>query len=99
MSYGKPLNVKSPDEIKEIILSSHDVKEAIANLARQKAKQYEGHLQPIPAEDKIYGEIHKEALAIIDRIISVYNHRTLMWIAQLMKKTFIQIYEKIIINE
>lgn len=56
-SRGKPLIVRSKKDLIEIILKSDDVKEAIALVARERAKQYEGHLQVMPAEDKIYGEI------------------------------------------
>lgn len=93
------MKTRSSDELKEIILSTNDVKEAMAELARERAKQYEGRLQVKPAEDKIYGEIQKEASGVIDRIVSTYNHGVLKWMAQIMKKTFINIYEKIIVNE
>ena len=36
---------------------------------------------------------------MIERIACTYNHKTLKLFAQLMKKTFISIYEKIIVNE
>jgi hypothetical protein len=29
----------------------------MAGLARERAKKYEGHLQVVPEEDKIFGEI------------------------------------------
>jgi hypothetical protein len=53
----------------------------------------------MPEEDKIYKEIHKEANNVIERIMSTYNHKLLVWFAQIMKKTFVSIYEKIVINE
>ena len=43
-SRGKALNVRSKKELIDIILQSDDVKEAIALVARERAKQYEGHL-------------------------------------------------------
>lgn len=36
---------------------------------------------------------------MVDKIASTYNHYILKIFAQLMKKTFISIYEKIIVNE
>lgn len=36
---------------------------------------------------------------MIDRIASSYNHYLLKFFAQVMKKTFISIYEKIVVNE
>lgn len=41
---GKPLNVRSKEEIKFKILNSVEVKEAMAALGRERAKKYEGHL-------------------------------------------------------
>jgi len=35
---GKPLKIRTPDEIKHMILNSHHVKEVIAKIAREKAK-------------------------------------------------------------
>ena len=43
--------------------------------------------------------MHKEATKVIDRIMSTYNHGMLRYFAQIMKKTFISIYEKIVVNE
>lgn len=80
-SRGKELKVRSIDEMKSIILGSDDVKLAIANLARERTKKYEGHLQAKPMEDKIYGEIYKEASKVIERIASTYNHKTLKFFA------------------
>jgi len=53
----------------------------------------------MPEEDKIYKEIFKEANGVIERIMSTYNHKLLTWFAQVMKKTFVSIYEKIVVNE
>lgn len=53
----------------------------------------------IPAEDQIYKDIQKEATKVIDRIVSTYNHKVLVYFAQVMKKTFVSIYEKIVVNE
>jgi hypothetical protein len=36
---------------------------------------------------------------MIERIMSNYNHRLARYFAQIMKKTFISIYEKIVVNE
>ena len=41
---GKDIKVKSSEEIKRLILSSYEVKEELAIIAKEKAKQYEGHL-------------------------------------------------------
>ena len=59
---GKPLQVRSPEEIKFRILNAVEVKDVMATLGRERAKKYEGHLQVIPQEDKIFGEIQKEAI-------------------------------------
>jgi glycerone phosphate O-acyltransferase/fatty acyl-CoA reductase len=75
------------------------VKEVIANMVRERAKQYEGKLQVMPAEDKISADIQKEATQVIDRIASTYSHKLLVYFAQAMKKTFVSIYEKIVVNE
>jgi hypothetical protein len=37
---GKPLNVRTTDEIKALILSAPEVKEVIADLVRERTKQY-----------------------------------------------------------
>ena len=44
IKFGKTMNLKTPDEIKQVILGSDEVKDVMANLARQRAKQYENHL-------------------------------------------------------
>ena len=51
---GKPLNVRTPDELKVLILGTDEVKDIMATLVRERAKQYQNHLQEQPAEDKIY---------------------------------------------
>jgi glycerol-3-phosphate O-acyltransferase len=43
--------------------------------------------------------VEKEAHKVMDSILSNYNHNVLKSFAQVMKKTFVSIYEKIIINE
>ncbi len=68
-------------------------------MAKERIMQYEGTLQPKQAEEKIYADLHKEATASINKIISNYNHNILRWFAQIMKKTFVSIYEKIIVND
>lgn len=40
LSRGKPLKVRSSEEIKNLILGTHEVKEVIASLVREKTKQY-----------------------------------------------------------
>ena len=44
-SRGKPLKVRTPEEMKRMILSSEQVKRAMALLVSERAKAYEGHLQ------------------------------------------------------
>jgi len=53
----------------------------------------------MPNEDKIYKEVQKEATKIIERIMATYNHGLARVFAEIMKKTFISIYEKIVVNE
>lgn len=53
----------------------------------------------LPNEDKIYGDVNKEATKVIERIMSTYNHGMLRYFAEVMKKTFVSIYEKIVVNE
>jgi hypothetical protein len=53
----------------------------------------------LPNEDKIYKEVVKEANNVLTKIMSNYNHSILRYFAQIMKKTFISIYEKIVVNE
>ena len=53
----------------------------------------------LPNEDAIYGSVHKEATKVIERIMSTYNHSMLRYFAEIMKKTFVSIYEKIVVNE
>jgi hypothetical protein len=43
-SVGKPFFTRSPDEIKSLILQSDEVKDVIASLVRERAKQYEVRL-------------------------------------------------------
>lgn len=99
LSRGKPLRVRSPEEVKQAILGAAEVKEVIAALVREKSAQYQGHLQMLPAEDQIYKDILREATKVIERIVSTYNHKVLVFLAQVMKKTFVSIYEKIVVNE
>mmetsp|Transcript_17381 Transcript_17381/g.12422 ORF Transcript_17381/g.12422 Transcript_17381/m.12422 type:complete len:365 (+) Transcript_17381:799-1893(+) len=76
-----------------------EVREVIVQMAKERAKQMEGHLHPSPDEFELMQQVEKEAIAKMDTIISRYNHGILRWFAQVMKKTFISIYEKIIVNE
>ena len=85
--------------MKSLILNNNEVKEVIASMARERAKKLADHFQVMPEEDKIYKEIFKEANGVIERIMSTYNHKLLTWFAQVMKKTFVSIYEKIVVNE
>lgn len=44
-------------------------------------KQYDGHLQPKPSLESVQKDLNKQAVAIMDRIISNYNHSILRWFA------------------
>lgn len=96
---GKQVQVRTLDEMRRLILSADEVKDVIAQTVRERTEKYRMHFQLIPNEDKIYKEVHKEATAVINRIMSTYNHGMLRYYAEIMKKTFVSIYEKIIVNE
>ena len=68
-------------------------------MVADKIKQYQGSLHEAPPAEQVKLQIEKQAVDIMDRIISKYSHGTLRFLAQIMKKTFVSIYEKIVINE
>ena len=90
---GLPLQVKSQPEIKKLLLGKESVKQAIAQLVKEKLAYYQGTLHLDVAEDKVYREVEKVAIKNIDTIISNYNHRALRWMAQVMKLVFTSVYK------
>lgn len=96
---GKEVQTRTPEDIRRLVLGAEEVREVIAQTVRERTEKYKQHFQLLPNEDKIYKEVHKEATKVIDRIMSTYNHGMLRYFAQIMKKTFVSIYEKIIVNE
>jgi hypothetical protein len=62
-------------------LARHDVKEAIAQMVREKMEYNKGTLHIEVAEDKIYRDIEKIAIKDIETIISNYKHRAVHWMA------------------
>ncbi len=44
LSRGKELKVRSPEEMKISILNAPEVKEVIADLVRERTKEYQGRL-------------------------------------------------------
>ena len=82
---GKPIKIRTPDEIMRLILDSDDVKDAIAKVVNERTEQYKHHYQLLPNEDKIYKEVSKEATKMIERIMSRYNHSRSRYFAQIMK--------------
>jgi hypothetical protein len=96
---GKPVQVRTSEELKRLILNADDVREVIAQVVRERTEQYKHHYQLLPNEEKIYKEVIRESENVLERIMSNYNHSLLRYFAQIMKKTFISIYEKIVVNE
>lgn len=82
-----------------MLLSKESVKQAMAQLVKEKLAYYQGTLHQDVAEDKIYREVEKTAIKNIDTIISNYNHRALRWMAQVMKFVFTSVYKQIVVNE
>lgn len=68
-------------------------------MVRERTEKYKHHFNLLPNEDNIYKEVLKEGGKVMDRIMTTYNHNALRFIAEVMKKTFISIYEKIVVNE
>ena len=50
-------------------------------------------------ENKIYGEVEKEAIKSLNTIMANYNHKALQWFAKFMKTLTQTIYSKIVVNE
>ena len=57
LSRGKELKVRTPDEIKNLILANNEVKEVMAAMARERTKKLADHFNLMPEEDKIYQNI------------------------------------------
>lgn len=96
---GKPLPVRDNDEMKKLLLSRHQVKEAMAQLVRDKLEYNRGTLHIEVPEDKVYREVEAIAIKDIDTIISKYSHRALHWMAQALKMIFTTCYKQIVVNE
>jgi hypothetical protein len=43
LSRGQPLKVRTTDEMKQMILGNHEVKEVIASMVRERAKKLADH--------------------------------------------------------
>jgi hypothetical protein len=78
---GKPVQVRSIDELKRLILNSDDVRDVVAQVVRERTEQYKHHFNLLPNEELIYKEVTKEATKVIERIMSTYNHGTLRYFA------------------
>jgi hypothetical protein len=96
---GKEVKVRTAEDLKNLILTADEVKEVIAKTVNERTEKYKQHFQLLPNEDNIYKEVHKDATAIIERIMCTYNHGMLKYFAEIMKKGFTSIYEKIVVNE
>lgn len=58
MSRGKELKVRTTEEIKNMILANHEVKEVMAAMVRERAKKLiADQFNVMPEEDKIYKQI------------------------------------------
>jgi len=78
---GRELKLRPIEELKRLILDSDDVKDAIAKVVRERTEMYKHYYQLLPNEDKIYKEVNKEAIKMIERIMSNYNHRLARYFA------------------
>jgi hypothetical protein len=67
---GKPVQVRTTEEMKRLILGSDEVREVLAQVVRERTEQYKHHYQLLPNEDKIYKEVFKDANKVVERIMS-----------------------------
>lgn len=85
--------------MRRIILSRADVKEAIAQLVKEKLDYNRGTLHIDVPEDNVYRQVEKTAISNLDTIMANYSHRALRWMAQVMKLIFTTVYKQIVVNE
>lgn len=96
---GKPIKVRKPDEMVNLILNSPPVKTEIAKLVKKKLDYYTQTLHHNIDETKVYKEVFAQAKANIERIASRYEHKAVAAFGAACRKVFTTIYDKIIINE
>jgi glycerol-3-phosphate O-acyltransferase len=96
---GLPLDVRTRDEMTRIILGATSVKEAIANLVKDKIAYNRGTLMIEVPEENIYRDVQAIAIKNIETIISNYSHKALNWMAQAMRIIFTSVYKQIVVNE
>lgn len=73
--------MRPADELKKIILNRPSVKEAMAQMVRERLEYNRGTLHIEVPEDKVYREIEAIAIKSLKTIASNYNHRALQWMA------------------
>lgn len=92
-------NVRAAGELRKIILNRPSVKEAMAQMVKERLEYNRGTLHIEVPEDKVYREIEATAIKSLNTIASNYNHRALQWMAQAMKLIFTTVYKQIVVNE
>jgi hypothetical protein len=70
-------NVRAADELRKIILNRPSVKEAMAQMVKERLEYNRGTLHIEVPEDKVYREIEATAIKSLNTIASNYNHRAL----------------------
>ena len=71
--------------MQKLVLGKESVKEAMAAIVREKLEYYRGTLQMDADENKIYGDVEKEAIKNLKTIMANFNHKALTWFAKFMK--------------
>lgn len=84
-NFGKAKDIRPFDEMQKLVLGKESVKEAMAEIVKEKLSYYRGTLQMEADENKIYGEVEKDAIKSLNIIMSNYNHKALTWFAKFMK--------------
>lgn len=92
-------SVRTREEMTRLILARPSVKEAMAQMVKQRLEYNTGTLRIEVPEDKVYREIEAQAVKDISIIASNYSHKALQWMAQAMKLIFTTVYKQIVVNE
>jgi len=71
--------------MQRMILNKESVKQAMADIVKEKLSYYRGTLQMDADENKIYGEVEKEAKQVLKTMMSNYSDKALAWFAKFMK--------------
>ena len=92
MSHGKKIKVRTPAQIKSMIMNSDKVMQAISDLA---ANDTDPNCKTDLDRQKKY---RKEANSIIDEMCSNMSFRSVRFLAWFMHKVWKSMYDQIIIN-